>query len=104
MPDDPSNDNDTSNFDDWLSEESAPPTDPAVVSPATSQDGLDATSEIEMGDIADASGSHAGDQSDVELESDESEDLLSEDLLSAAADVRRFLILNWYFDTPPIIF
>jgi phosphatidate cytidylyltransferase len=80
MPDDPSNDNDTSNFDDWLSEESAPPTDPAVVSPATSQDGLDATSEIEMGDIADASGSHAGDQSDVELESDESEDLLSEDI------------------------
>ena len=77
MPDDPSNENDASNFDDWLAENSAPPTDPAAVHPA-SPDDEDTASEIELGDIAEAAGDHVDDQQDVTedgLENDTHEDV-----------------------------
>ena len=65
MPDHPRNENDTSSFDDWLAEDSAPPTDPVAVPSASSDDDQDATSEIESDDVAEDSGSHADDDQDI---------------------------------------
>lgn len=68
MPDDPRNDNDTSNFDDWLAEESAPATDPFAADSTDPDDGPDATAEI---DVVDSEGPLAERTNDDEVVSEE---------------------------------